>query len=95
MHHAPAEQGLHTFGPHVLEVEVGLGEENEEELPVAQGGVQFVLQVEPVHHGRVHLGTEDHEPVLARSLGLVQGYVGVTQQVAGRGPRPVATPNLA
>ena len=82
----PAQQRLHALHLHAVEVEDRLVDE--EQLLALQGPVKLALQVVAVDDRRVHFGAEDDEAVLPRRLGLVQGDVGVTQQVVDRGPEP-------
>ena len=67
------------------EVEDGLVEE--EELVVGDGGVEVRLEGQPVDGRRLHGRLEQDRAVPAHGLGLVEGHVGVPQQVLGRLPR--------
>ncbi len=66
----------------ILEVEDGLIQE--EELVAFNRGTKVELECEPVFDGSLHLSSEGDEAVLASGLRLVQGNVGVAEQV-GRG----------
>jgi hypothetical protein len=77
----PAQEGLDAAYRHGLEVEDGLIDQ--EELIVGQGGVKTRLEGQAVDGGRLHLGLEEHAAVLPHRLGLVEGDVGIAQQLLG------------
>ena len=78
---APADQGLHSGGPHVAEVECGLV--GEEELVLLQGFAEVHLQFHAVLHGLLHARLEHRVAILAVPLGAVHRDVGLAQQLLG------------
>ena len=57
----------------------------EDELPVLDGSLEIRLELEPGHHGSLHLGFEIHVAVLPLALGAVHGDAGVLEKlIAGQ-----------
>ncbi len=81
---APPQPGLDTGDGRVLKVEGGLVDE--EELLIAQRPSKVPLHLETVLNRDMHGRLEHDIAVLAEGFGLVQGNVGVAEEVAGGGP---------
>ena len=83
---APADQGLHSGGAHVAQVDRGLI--GEEELVLLESFAQVHLEFHAVLDDVLHAGLEHGVAVLAVPLGPVHRDVGVAQQLLGGGSLP-------
>src|SRR5271155_498909 len=80
---SPADQGLHSGGAHVAQIESGLIDQ--EELIVEKGIAQVHLEFHTALDRVLHPGLEYEVTVLAVPLGLVHRDVRVAEELLGRG----------
>ena len=78
----PADQGLHSVGAHVAQIERGLIDQ--EELVVREGIAQVHLEFHAAVDCILHPGLEHDVAVLAVPLGLVHRDLRVAQELLGR-----------
>ena len=58
----------------------------QEELVGLESGVQIHFEMSVIVDGLLHFGSEDHRASLAGRFGLVERYIGVSQQIVRRFP---------
>lgn len=52
----------------------------------SERGAQIDFETSAIIDRILHCGGEDHRTFFPSLFGLVEGYIGVTQQIVGRGP---------
>ena len=87
----PADEGLDPSDGVRVEIEDGLV--GEEELVRSDGNAQVGLKLEALADDCLHLGGEQHGAVLPRALGLVEGDIGVAEQLVGAVSHPDRDPD--
>src|SRR5258705_6452795 len=81
----PANQRLHAEQAARAEIDDGLI--FEEELLLGEGAADVRLETQPLVQHILHLRLEDRVAVLACGLGMVHGYVSITEQRLSAGSR--------